>query len=101
ITWRSTVTFVSGETLELLELHSKENGMHYRKIKYHFMDGARNCIFRVDTHGNAVPFDDPCHVDAGPREERIEDGDPRLGSQSMKGIGFFEIFGWIHRHLDG
>jgi hypothetical protein len=100
IDWRATVKFSSGETLEILEIHSRVSGVHLRKIKYHFMDANRNCIFRVDTHGNPILFDDPCHLDLGPAEERIDDGDPRLGGQSMKGIGFWEILDWIHRYLD-
>jgi hypothetical protein len=101
IVWRVTITFTSGHVLEILESHEKKMRIkHYRKAKYHFMDADRKCIFRVDTHKDSIPFDDPCHLHFG-EHETIEDGDPRLRGQSLIGIDFLTVFSWVHQYLEG
>lgn len=101
ITWRAKISCANGITLEAFEFHEKINGNHCRKIKYHLMDVNQKCIFRVDTHGETIPLESACHVHVGCDEVRIDDGDERLGTVSLRGLGFPEIFGWVHASLDG
>jgi len=105
ILWRITITFPSGEVLEVLEAHEKKTEKrttkHYRKAKYHFMDPDHKCIFRVDSHKTSIPFDKPCHLHIGEHETVIEDGVSRLRGESLIGIGFPTIFSWVDQYLDG
>lgn len=111
IVWRTGITFASGHFLDVVEIHTKKSFVeihgnkkkivHYRKAKYHFMEQDGSCIFRVDTHQTQIPFNEPCHLHDGEQEIRVEHGDPRLKGQSLIGIDFLTIFGWIHQHLDG
>jgi len=102
ILWRVTITFASGEVFEIFESHEKRMKIgHYRKVKYHFMNAGHECIFRVDTHSGAIPFDDPCHLHVGADETVIEEGDPRLHGQSLVGVNFLTILSWVNQHMDG
>jgi hypothetical protein len=102
ISWRLTIKFSSGQTLEVLEFHEKKMKIkHYRKVKYHFMDRENKTIFRVDTHRSSISFDEPCHIHIGGSEEKLEENDPRLSGQTLIGIDFLTIFNWVHQNLDG
>ncbi len=102
IVWRAGITFSSGHFLDVVEIHEKKvKIVHYRKAKYHFMEQDGSCIFRVDTHQTSIPFNEPCHLHDGEQEVRVEHGDPRLKGQSLVGIDFLTIFGWVLQHLDG
>jgi hypothetical protein len=102
ISWRITIKFSSGEVLEVLEFHEKKMKIkHYRKAKYHFMDGSSKTIFRIDTHKASIPFDEPCHIHIGENEDELEEDDPRLHGQSLVAIEFLTVFNWVHQHLEG
>jgi hypothetical protein len=99
ITWLNDIEFTSGHSLRILEFHKRDGKQHLRKVKYHLMDADRRCLLRVDNHEQAVPFDDPCHIHLG--NQQFDEGDPRLRGISLCGIGFPEVFSWVHKILDG
>jgi hypothetical protein len=102
ITWRAKIVFASGHLLDVLEMHEKKMKIkHYRKVKYHFTDADRKCIFRVDTHQSSIPFNSACHLHIGEQETRIGEGHSCLKGQSLVAIDFLTIFGWVHQHLEG
>jgi hypothetical protein len=98
IIWENVIEFPTGHQLHVLEIHKREGRSHLRKVKYHLMNGARECVFRVDNHDRPVPFSEPCHIHEG--KTKFEDGDPQLRDTSLCEIGFLEIFDWVLRVVE-
>jgi hypothetical protein len=102
ITWKASVTFDSGHELEIYERYNKDaDGKMLFGFNYHFMDGAKNCIFRFDTHGYEFPFGEPCHVHLGADEVTMENGDGRLCGFGLENIDFLAVFRLAYRQIKG
>jgi Family of unknown function (DUF6516) len=99
IIWTGRIEFVSGHCLEIAEIHRMQGRTHLRKVKYHLMDAAKVCVFRLDNHDQLIPFSHPCHIHVG--EKKLEHDDPQLGGTSLCEIGFLEVFPWVLKIIEG
>jgi hypothetical protein len=99
IVWKETIEFFTGHKLHIFEGHKREGRDHMRRVKYHLMNDANECVFRVDNHDRPVPFSTPCHIHEG--EMKFEDGDPHLQGMSLREIGFLEVMEWVLKIVEG
>lgn len=101
IVWRASIEWAKhGMKLAVFDAWTRRRKKRImRNFSYHFMRDEGACIFRLDTHGNEVPYSDPCHIHIG--ERTFEDGDADLRGLSLSELSFLDAFGWIHKHLKG
>ena|SRR5271157_2530664 len=104
ILWRGKIEWLKrDEVLQIVDGWSrKRRAQVMHDFSYHFMRTDGECIFRIDSHGEEIPYEGPCHVHIGPHEDQIiEDGDPRLREYSLRAVDFEEVFKLVHKHLKG
>jgi hypothetical protein len=102
IFWDFKVVFPPGPILTAVERHRwNEKGQHYRKIRYMLMNASSERILQVDTHRDAIPFEDYPHIHIGPGEgQRVFDGDPRLKGHSLRDFDFLKMWKWVQDYLE-
>lgn len=99
--WRFDVSFPSGHRLAASETHYlDEEGQHYRKIRYMLMTANSERILQVDTHREAIPFEEYPHIHIGPgKSVGLLDGDPRLKGHSLRDFDFLKMWKWVQDYL--
>ncbi len=68
------------------------------------MQADGTLIFRLDSHGNEIPYDGTCHIHIGQQEDSemvLKDDDARLRGHRLSKITFLDAFNLVHRHLKG
>ena len=68
-------------------------------FSYQFMHADGSCIFRLDTHGEEIPYDGTCHIHIG--LDQFEDDDSDLHGLSLAERNFLDAFSWAHKYLKG
>jgi hypothetical protein len=105
IFFKVIVQFPSGEVLDVgdyWQRRGREGLTH--TFHYQFMEGDGTLIFRLDTHGEEIPYDGKCHVHVGPddrNETILEDDDARLHGYRLTQTSFINAFALAHLHLKG
>lgn len=70
------------------------------QANYQLLGMDDKAIFRFCTHGLPIQGDQPAHLhDAS--GETIEEGDARLGGQSLVGIDFLLFFKYVCSYMEG
>jgi hypothetical protein len=63
ITLNALIRWPSGEVLDVLDAFARgRRNTLMRTFSYHFMHGTGDLIFRLDTHGDSIPYDGKCHI---------------------------------------
>jgi hypothetical protein len=103
IVWRATIEWIKrDEVLQIVDAWSRRRrALVMHDFSYHFMRANGECIFRIDSHGEEIPYEGACHVHVGPNEDPIKDGDSRLHGHPLCAITFEEAFKLVHKHLKG
>ena len=102
ITLNALVKWPSGEVLDVLDTwQRRRRNRLMRTFSYHFMHSTGDLIFRLDTHGEAIPSDGKCHIHVplGGKEVMLEDDDSRLRGFRLSEIDFLSAFSLVHMHL--
>jgi hypothetical protein len=99
------VEFPSGEVLDVGDYWQRRGrqGLTHT-FHYQFMQSDGTRVFRLDTHGEEIPYDGKCHVHLGPegpQEKTLEDDDARLHGYRLTEISFINAFALAHLHLKG
>jgi hypothetical protein len=101
ILWRAQMEWEkSGETLNVVDAWTRKRRkqvMH--NFSYQFMQADGSCIFRLDTHGEEIPYDGTCHIHIG--LDQFEDDDSDLHGLSLAERNFLDAFSWAHKYLKG
>ena len=102
IEFRLDCTFVSGERLSVIDNYSRKNinAKIYRLFNFQFMHPSGDLIFRLCTHGEEIPSEDPPHLHPGRDDIRWHDGDGALKGFELREIGFPEAFKLVHDYLE-
>jgi hypothetical protein len=102
ILWKFQVKFRCGHKLIAIESHCwSEKGEHLRKMKYRLMKENGELVFQVDPHNEPIPYGESPHLHIGPTEDdRIEEGDPRLGTKSLSGFDFLKMWAWVLAYIE-
>lgn len=102
ILWRFEVKFRCGLRFIASESHCwSERGVHLRKLRYRLMRENGELVFQVDTHNWPIPYHRNPHLHLGPSEDdRIEDGDPRLGTNSLREFDFLKMWEWVSAYIE-
>jgi hypothetical protein len=65
------------------------------------MKNNRELIFGVDSHQTQIPFVNCPHLHPGSSGEPIiEEGDPRLGDNSLRDFDFLRMWVWVMDYID-
>jgi hypothetical protein len=102
ITLNALIKWPSGEILDVLDTwQRRRRNTLMRTFSYHFMHSTGGLIFRLDTHGEEIPYDGKCHIHvrSGARELLLEDDDSRLHGFRLSEIDFLNAFALVHTHL--
>lgn len=101
IVWKAKINWEQrGEVLEVLDCWSRRRRkMLMHTFSYHFMKSDGECIFRLDTHGEEIPYHGACHVHIGP--ERLDHDDSRLHGHSLSEMNFVKLLGLVYKHIKG
>jgi hypothetical protein len=100
IVWRLRIQWGgNGEILQVVDAWVRKRGPVMHDFSYHFMEADGTCIFRVDTHGQQIPYESPCHIHIG--SQTFESGAPELHGLSLANVNFLNMFGWVHKYLKG
>jgi len=102
IHWRARIEWVANkEILDVVDSWSrKRRSQIMHDFRYQFMEASGACIFRVDTHGDEIPYEETCHIHLGSDDdEAFEEGDPRIKGLKLSEIDFLKAFGWVHKYL--
>jgi hypothetical protein len=105
ITFKARIAWPSGEVLEVLDLWERRDRKWHlmHDFHYQFMQANTDLIFRLDTHGEKIPYDGKCHVHLGPegpKERILEDDDSRLHGYRLTKIDFLNVFALVHKYLN-
>jgi hypothetical protein len=58
-------------------------------------------VFQIDPHNEPIPYGNSPHLHIGPLEDdRIEEGDPRLGANSLRGFDFLKMWAWVLAYIE-
>jgi hypothetical protein len=101
ILWRFEVKFPCGHRFNAFESHCwSERGEHLRKMVYRLMKENGELVFQVDPHREPIPYHRSPHLHLGPsQDDRIEDGDTRLGTNSLSEFDFIKMWEWVLAYI--
>jgi hypothetical protein len=105
IQFKVIVEFPGGEVLDVgdyWQRRGREGLTH--TFHYQFMQADGTRIFRLDSHGDEIPYDGTCHIHIGPEDGRdtiLEDDDARLHGYRLSGITFLNAFALAHLYIKG
>jgi hypothetical protein len=104
IMFKALIRWPSGEVLDALDLweRKEKKGRLMHTFHYQFMQANTDLIFRLDTHGEKIPYDGKCHIHLGPegpKERILEDDDSRLHGYPLSKVDFLNAFALVHRYL--
>lgn len=64
------------------------------------MQSDNSCIFRFDTEGEEIPYDDVCHLHIGSDATRFDDDHSQLHGYPLRGITLIEVLKLVYLHLN-
>lgn len=105
IQFKLILKFPTGELLDVGDYwQRRRRNILTHTFHYQFMQADGTHIFRIDTHGNEIPYDGACHIHLGPdgpKQKTLEDDDSRLHGYRLTEISFLNVFSLVHMYLKG